>query len=446
MSSFYRMALLAVWSVLGASLVQAQEIPVYRWYHPGNDWHLYTASSGERPSGWSPEAVVFRVYPAGTSGTTALYRLQRSDGGHFYTVEGPELNATRNQGWQVEGTLGYVATQPRVGALALHRFLKGNGRHFYTTNRAEGEAAGFRYEGVIGYVPDGDDAAARERLAAEERQRAEAEARRRQAEEEARRQAEAASRTFDVAITTSNGMCLIPSADRPLAGVFVRLCAEGGAMYRIENGYVVTAEGNCLTPAAGWSAQRTIQLVRCRADRDDGTSQQWYFHANKLVQNAAHGNLCMDVQGGARQAGARVIAFGCRDYQTPAENQRFTLGGSFPLGLWALAQMPAAAQQAVQSERGAVLFSNGTWVIAAGGNNVIASGGNNVIASGGNNVIAPGGNNLRVVPDPALLIQGASVIASGGNNVIASGALNLIGQAGGNVIAPGGGNVVLPHP
>jgi hypothetical protein len=270
---------------------------------------------------------------------------------------------------------------------------------------------------------------------------------------------EAAGGDFQVAIVTATGMCLIPTADQPEAIVHVRPCPEGGAMYRIENGYVVTAGGNCITP--GGEGSVPLRLRRCHGGRADGTVQQWYFHGNKLAQNAARSNLCMDVEGGSRRAGARVIWYECRNYQTPAENQRFSLGGAFRLGIWALASMPPNARDAVQGQNGAALFSNGTMVIAAGGGNVIAAGGGNVIAAGGGNVIAPGGGNviapgggnviapgggnviapgggnviapgggnLRIVNDPSLLIQGASVIASGGNNVIASGALNFTGQS-----------------
>jgi hypothetical protein len=265
---------------------------------------------------------------------------------------------------------------------------------------------------------------------------------------------EAAGGDFPVAIVTATGMCLIPAADQPESIVHVRPCPEGGAMYRIENGYVVTAGGNCITP--GGEGSVPLRLRRCHGGRANGTVQQWYFHGNKLAQNASRSNRCMDVEGGSRQAGARVIWYECRNYETPAENQRFSLGGAFRLGIWALAAMPPDAREAVQGQNGAALFSNGTMVIAAGGGNVIAagggnviaaggnnviapgggnviaSGGNNVIAPGGGNVIAPGGGNLRVVNDPSLLIQGASVIASGGNNVIASGALNFTGQTGRN--------------
>jgi hypothetical protein len=478
-----RSTLVLLATMAAAAALQAQEVPVHRWYHSGSQWHLYTANPGERPAGWQPEAIVFRLYAPGTPGTVPLYRLQRSDGGHFYTSDVAELNAVRGRGWQVEGVLGHIAQQPRPGAVALHRFLKGNGRHFYPTDRAEGSSAGFRHEGVIGYVPDGDDAAARERMAAAERQRQAEEAARQRQAEEAERQRQEAARVeaaraaaarvaaegpYDVAITTAAGMCLVPPADRAGATVYVRPCTEGGAMYRIENGYVVTAGGNCLTPSA--RGVLLVQLARCRTGRPDGSPQQWYFHPNKLVQNAARANLCLDVEGESRQAGARVLAYECRSYESPPANQRFLPGGAFRLGLWALVPMTPEARRAVLEENGAALFSNGTLVIAAGGgnviaagggnviaagggnvissggnnvissggNNVISSGGNNVISSGGNNVISSGGNNLRVVQDPSLLIQGASVIASGGGNVIAAGGGNVIASGGNNLVAPGG--------
>jgi GDSL-like lipase/acylhydrolase family protein/uncharacterized protein DUF5648 len=131
-------------------------IQVYRWYNPPNEWHFYTNNAAERPAGWQSENVAFHLFPDGTPGTVTLFRLWRSDGGHFYTVTGPELDAVMRNGWKVEGPLGNIAPQQMPGTVALHRFYKpANGRHFYTTQRDEGERGGFKYEGVAGYVPTG---------------------------------------------------------------------------------------------------------------------------------------------------------------------------------------------------------------------------------------------------------------------------------------------------
>ena len=127
-------------------------VPTYRWYLPARDWHFYTNDPGERPGGWNEEGVHFRLFPDGAPGTVTLYRLWRTDGGHFYTVAGPELDAVMSWGWRLEGPLGNVATAAQPGTVPLHRPLKWNGRHFYSTDKADGDRARFRNKGVIGYV------------------------------------------------------------------------------------------------------------------------------------------------------------------------------------------------------------------------------------------------------------------------------------------------------
>ncbi|HEU4631248.1 MAG TPA: IPT/TIG domain-containing protein [Gemmatimonadaceae bacterium] len=271
----------------------------------------------------------------------------------------------------------------------------------------------------------------------------------------------AAPRSHTLAIVANSNLCLVPDADRDGAVVRLQPCSKGGAMYQLQNGYVRTAGDRCLD----WGTEGgPIHLMPCKAGTPDRTSQQWYFHGNKLAQNALNPGICMDVEREQTRAGTRVIAYRCKSYDNPATNQRFYPGGLFTwLQVLSGANLSPADQtelaRSVQRGGGAAVFSNNARVISAGsgnviaagggnviaagagnviasgGANVIASGGANVIASGGANVIASGALNLRAVGDPSTLFRGSSVISAGGLNVISSGALNLIGGAGGNLNA-----------
>ncbi|HEX2210278.1 MAG TPA: RICIN domain-containing protein, partial [Longimicrobium sp.] len=234
---------------------------------------------------------------------------------------------------------------------------------------------------------------------------------------------------YSLAITAGS-LCLTPDGDRDGAPVRLRPCAEGGAMFRIENGYVATAGGRCLD----WGDPGgPIHLMPCKPGRPERSSQQWYFHGNKLVQNALRDDICMDVQGERIQAGTPVIAYACRDYRQPPSHQRF-----YPGGQYSFLSLPPGIRQALQQAGGGpedpawVLMSDGSRVISAGGGNVISAGGGNVISAGsgnvisagGGNVVSAGGLNLRVVNDPGQLLRGAQVISAGSGNVVSAGGLN----------------------
>jgi hypothetical protein len=132
--------------------------PIRRWFHPGQDWHLYSDRETERPDGWDDDGIGFRLLPVGTPGTVELVRLLRPDGGHFFTTPGQELETVKTAPWGmgVEWAIGAVATTQIQGTVPLYRFLKSNNRHFYTTARSEGERNGWPMEMIVGYVYPGD--------------------------------------------------------------------------------------------------------------------------------------------------------------------------------------------------------------------------------------------------------------------------------------------------
>ncbi|HET7322414.1 MAG TPA: ricin-type beta-trefoil lectin domain protein, partial [Longimicrobiaceae bacterium] len=97
----------------------------------------------------------------------------------------------------------------------------------------------------------------------------------------------AAAAKYDVA-STIGSLCLVPQGDYTNAEVRLEPCDQGGAMYRIENGYVVTASGRCLD----WGDEGgPIHLYPCKKGRPARSSQQWLFATNKLVQNLLHDDV-----------------------------------------------------------------------------------------------------------------------------------------------------------
>jgi hypothetical protein len=126
-------------------------LPIYRLYQPQNDWHLYTDNAAERPAEWRREGVAFELFQSGTPLTVPLWQLARSDGGYFYGVSGPEFDAVWSRGGDAK-PLGNIALTQGLNTVPLYRFYKANGRHFYTISKFEGDQAGLRSEGVIGFV------------------------------------------------------------------------------------------------------------------------------------------------------------------------------------------------------------------------------------------------------------------------------------------------------
>ncbi|HEY0037735.1 MAG TPA: phycobilisome rod-core linker polypeptide, partial [Longimicrobium sp.] len=155
-------------SLAGQGAAPPPSVAVYRWSEPTLHWHMHTRDPAERPAGWREEGVQFRLFAAGTAGTAPFYRLRRSDGGYFYTANASEKATAMGAGWVDEGVLGQIATSPLPGTSPLHRFIRSDQRHFYTINKSEGDAAGFTYEGLVGFaVPSGSSGAAGPRQAVE---------------------------------------------------------------------------------------------------------------------------------------------------------------------------------------------------------------------------------------------------------------------------------------
>lgn len=372
-----------------APRASAATVVVQRWYLPSSDWHLYSADAGERPAGWTAEGARMQLFPSGTPGTKPLYRFRRTDGGHILTSDAGEVAALRGYGWVQEAVLGHVATTAGSGLVALHRWVKpGNQRHFYSVEQQEGTNAGFRYEGVVGYVARGDG-----------------------------RQAAAAGPSLTVkgsALLTNYGTCasygtqeLVTQPCTTASNLFYQ---QGGTIRRrLDDG-----REQCLDGAAGKG--QAVRFAACNGAR----TQEWWYHGHYAQLQNQSNVMCLDIEREQRAPGARLILWECKDTGRPvvqrAPNQKFALGLVLPASfLGTGASLATTGAELLLRNNGSIAQTPGMNVIATGGGNVISTGGLNVISTGGGNVIATGGGNV-------ISTGGGNVISTGGGNIAVIGA------------------------
>ncbi|OFX21838.1 MAG: hypothetical protein A2V77_20095 [Anaeromyxobacter sp. RBG_16_69_14] len=128
---------------------------VYRWWNSTGGDHFYTldADSGPAASGYVGEGPVFRMYPAGTPGTTPFLRYWSGTASdHFYTASADEGAGAVGLGYTSEGDIGNIGTSPLPGSIALQRYWNAAiSDHFYTTDSAAPDPA-YQPEGIAGYV------------------------------------------------------------------------------------------------------------------------------------------------------------------------------------------------------------------------------------------------------------------------------------------------------
>lgn len=228
----------------------------------------------------------------------------------------------------------------------------------------------------------------------------------------------------------SQGRCLdMRASDRQL---LLWKCHGGSnQIFRFVSGnygMISLGDQRCLTSGAASGAAVTV------APCTNASNQRFGFQANGTLRN--ENGLCLDIEGGGRGDGARILSYSCHG----GSNQQW-----YP-GVYARsASVGVAASAALQgrSDSRAFLrsphFSGGN-IIAAGGGNIVASGGGNLIANDGAGIVAGGAGNL-------LARFGGSIVASGGGNIVAGGAGNLLpgswsffSGAGAGIVAGGAGN------
>ncbi len=128
-------------------------VNIYRSYNTSNGDHLYSRDVNEGPhAGYVNEGAVFAVYPTQGSGTAPLYRCANGlTGQHLLS-----LNTNCDGQGSLEGAIGYVSgAASNAETIQLYRFVLASpsaAMYLETTNINEGSAAGFTYEGPLGYV------------------------------------------------------------------------------------------------------------------------------------------------------------------------------------------------------------------------------------------------------------------------------------------------------
>jgi hypothetical protein len=150
---------------------------VYRYYKEDTKDHFYTTDAGEIGTtvhgahgnhGYKCEGAAFHIFTHHHLGLVPVYRYWHAgNNDHFYTANAGEIGTTikgqsGNHGYSCEGVLGYVSPTEFYGSIPVYRYYHGGSHdHFYTTNAAEigtthqGHTGnhGFSCEGVLGYVP-----------------------------------------------------------------------------------------------------------------------------------------------------------------------------------------------------------------------------------------------------------------------------------------------------
>ncbi|MCX5830626.1 MAG: hypothetical protein NT140_01820 [Deltaproteobacteria bacterium] len=136
----------------------AKIVDVYRYVRNHN--YLYTTNPQAEANriqsgGYRKEGIAFRLFAAGTPGTTEFnrwYNSKKDD--HFYSY------ATNGGGKSVkdyvlEGSIGNIGTSKLSNTKELYRwFNQERGGHFYTTDpKGEGMTRkGYKFDGIAGYV------------------------------------------------------------------------------------------------------------------------------------------------------------------------------------------------------------------------------------------------------------------------------------------------------
>jgi Repeat of unknown function (DUF5648) len=141
-------------------------IPVgWARYNPLTD-NFYTTKLSDialiQQYGWIDRGIPFKLAPRANSYTAHQSEFRRFYKGapqyeHFYSTNPAETPIVINGGYTNEGVEGYVYKANKAGTTPLYRYARfypatGDLEHYYTIRTNDSNAAGFGYEGIIGYV------------------------------------------------------------------------------------------------------------------------------------------------------------------------------------------------------------------------------------------------------------------------------------------------------
>jgi hypothetical protein len=138
--------------------------PMYRARLAQYTDNFYTVSQSNRDIalsiGYQNRGVPFSMPSfagSGSSGAFNRYYKGAPQYEHFYSANSAEGSYVLANGYVAEGIEGYVLKSAKPGAVALMRYAlfnsaDGDLQHYYTITPNDPEAAGWGYDGVIGYV------------------------------------------------------------------------------------------------------------------------------------------------------------------------------------------------------------------------------------------------------------------------------------------------------
>ena len=134
----------------------AKVIPIYR-YMKGSD-QLLTGNPGSEDAGllkgYRNQGLAFRLFTAGTPGTTEFYRWFNAERrSHYYALEQEKKPVPA--GYTRERVIGNIATVRLAGSRELYRWYNPKTGFYYYTTDSSGEGftkKGYRFDGIAGYV------------------------------------------------------------------------------------------------------------------------------------------------------------------------------------------------------------------------------------------------------------------------------------------------------
>ncbi|MAO55918.1 MAG: hypothetical protein CMM61_09480 [Rhodospirillaceae bacterium] len=144
-----------------ARIVNAQPVPLLRYFNPKANDHLYTADPdqlGDGRDGYVRDGVAGAIFPGRVKGSVPLYRYWNgAKQDHIFTTDFQDLWYGKD-GYDYVAVEGYVYPMQEKGTKALHRYRNGSTNdNLLTTDFDEfgGKrgARGFAYVKVEGWVP-----------------------------------------------------------------------------------------------------------------------------------------------------------------------------------------------------------------------------------------------------------------------------------------------------